>query len=311
MQLRLMQPGDWDEVARLIHASLNAWYMKNRGYNLVNGSWDTMRIFPRVYEALDPGCCILAVDESGTVPRIAGSCFFHPRPTHYALGIMNTHPDYFGKKAASRMLDYIVGEARRESKPVRLVSSSMNLESFSTYNKRGFVPVTFYQDMIFPVPAEGVPVPLLAGTNIRAAEMADVPRLVALEMELSGIHREKDFRFFVENADGIWSLSVLEDAAGEIAGFMASVNDPGSNMLGPGLARTEEQIMTLACHELNHHRGRRPVMLVPAACRNFTQMMYSFGAKNCELHFSQILPHGQKPTPSAGIAIATFMPETG
>lgn len=309
MNLRLMQPGDWDEVARLIYASLNAWYMKYRGFNLVAGPWETMRLFPRVYEALDPDCCILAVDEE--TGRIAGSCFFHPRPTHYALGIMNTHPEYFGKKAASRMLEYILDEACREAKPVRLVSSSMNLESFSTYNKRGFVPTVFYQDMTFRVPEAGVPVPVCPGMSIRAAVPEDVPQLVALEMELAGINREKDFQFFIENAAGIWSLSVMEDASGRIAGFMASVNDPGSNMLGPGLARTEEQIMALACHELNHHRGRSPVTLVPAACTDFVAMMYSFGATNCELHFSQILTHGQPVSPPAGIVIPTFMPETG
>lgn len=309
MNLRLMQPGDWDEVARLIYASLNAWYMKYRGFNLVTGPWETMRLFPRVYEALDPGCCILAVDDAAG--RIAGSCFFHPRPTHYALGIMNTHPDYFGQKAASRMLEYILAEARQAGKPVRLVSSSMNLESFSTYNKRGFVPTVFYQDMTFRVPDGGVPVPMPVGMSIRAAVMADVPQLAALEMELAGIDREKDFRFFIENAAGIWSLSVMEDERGRIAGFMASVNDPGSNMLGPGLARTEAQIMALACHELNRHLGRSPVTLVPAACPNFVAMMYSFGATNCELHFSQILTNGQPVPLPAGIVIPTFMPETG
>ena len=90
-ETRLMHADDWDEVARLIHVSLNEWYERNRGFRLVNGGWETMLIFPRVYEALDPGCCVLV--EETTSKNIAGSCFFHLRSTHIALGIMNTHPN--------------------------------------------------------------------------------------------------------------------------------------------------------------------------------------------------------------------------
>ena len=309
MILRLMNPADHDEVARVVYESLNAWYMKYRGFKLVTGPWETMRIFPRVYEALDPNCCITAVDEE--TGRIAGACFFHPRPTHYALGIMAVHPDFFGRKAASLMLRYIIEEAERENKPIRLVSSSMNLESFSTYNRQGFVPRIFYQDMIFTVPQAGLDVPMPPGATIRAATEADVAAMTAMEMELSGIHREKDFRFFIENKDGIWSLNVLVLPGGKIAGFMASVDDPGSAMLGPGLAENEEQITALVLHELNRFRGRNPVVLVPAVCQNLTKLLYSYGATNCELHFSQIRAAGQDMPEQKGIAVPTFMPETG
>jgi hypothetical protein len=40
-----MVAADWDEVAQLIHQSLNVWYEKNRGFKLVLGSWETMRVF--------------------------------------------------------------------------------------------------------------------------------------------------------------------------------------------------------------------------------------------------------------------------
>lgn len=311
MKLRLMEPRDHDEVALLIYKSLNAWYMKYRGFNLVGGPWETMRLFPRVYESLDPNCCILAVDDSGPEERIAGSCFFHPRPSHYALGMMNTHPDFFGKKAASMMLQYIIDLAEAEDKPIRLVSSSMNLESFSTYNKKGFVPQVFYHDMTLKVPEAGIAAEIPRGCAIRPAVEGDVPQLRALEMELSHIDREKDFRYFIENRDGIWSLNVLVSEAGKIDGFMASVDDPGSSMLGPGLARTEGQITALTANELGRFRGRNPVVLVPASCQNLAALLYSHGAMNCELHFSQIRANGRELRPQTGIAIPTFMPETG
>ncbi|MDR0609768.1 MAG: hypothetical protein LBG58_06640 [Planctomycetaceae bacterium] len=52
-----------------------------------------------VYESLDPNCCVL-VEEINS-KRIAGSCFFHPRPRHVSLGILNTRPDFFGNGVAS------------------------------------------------------------------------------------------------------------------------------------------------------------------------------------------------------------------
>ncbi len=303
--LRLMEPKDWDEVARLIHASLNVWYKKNRGFELVGGPWETMLVFPRVYESLDPNCCILAVDSASG--RIAGSCFFHPRPTHVSLGIMNVHPDFFGKKAAMPMLRYILDLAAKENKPVRLVSNAMNLDSFSVYNKAGFVPTCLFQEMVLKVPEEGVPCHCPQGCTIRDAKPDDIPEMVALEMELYGIHREKDFRYFIANEQKIWHSSVLIDESGKIAGFLHSINDPGSNMLGPGIARTEAQATGLICAELNRHKGRTPAWIVPSHAQETLRELYSLGAKNFEINVSQV--YGTAP-PAKGIVLPTFMPET-
>ena len=103
----------------------------------------------RVYEDLDPGCCVVAEDTASG--QLLGSCFYHPRETHVSLGIMNAHPDSFGRGVAGKLLRYIIDFADRQSKPVRLVSSAMNLDSFSLYNRNGFVPRKLFQDMFVPV----------------------------------------------------------------------------------------------------------------------------------------------------------------
>jgi hypothetical protein len=79
-------------------------------------------------------------------------------------------------------------------------------------------------------------------------------------------------------------------------------------MLGPGIARTESQAAALIHAELNHHRGRQPVWLVPCHCEQLVRTMYAWGAKNCELHLAQARGHWQAPD---GIVMPTFMPETG
>ncbi len=304
-ETRLMRPDDWNEVARLIHASLNVWYEKNRGFKLVVGGWETMLMFPRVYEALDPNCCVLVEETESKL--IAGSCFFHPRSTHVALGIMNTHPDFFGHGVASRMLRSIVGEAEKRKLPVRLVSGATNVDSFSLYNRAGFVPTRFFQDMTVKVPETGFDVAAPPGCVLREALEADVPRIVELERELASIEREKDYRFFLRNDDGIWHGTVLIGPEGKLDGFLFSVNDPGSNMLGPGLARNESVAAALVRQELNAHRGRSPVWLVPSTARSLVDAMYALGAKNCELHISQVLGDY---VPETGIVFPTFMPET-
>jgi len=301
-----MRVDDWNEVARLIHSSLNIWYERNRGFQLVKGGWETMLIFPRVYEALDPGCCVLV--EETTSRRIAGCCFFHPRSTHIALGIMNTHPDFFGHGVASQMLRYITDEAERQKLPVRLVSGATNVDSFSLYNKAGFVPTRFFQDMTVKVPDKGFEIAAPPGWTFRDATVEDIPQIVALERELASIEREKDYHFFLRNNDGIWHMSVITGPNGELGGYLVSVADPGSNMLGPGLARDEGLAAALVRGELNFHRGRSPVWLVQSTSRSLVDAMYAIGAKNCELHITQVLGNY---TPETGIVFPTFMPETG
>lgn len=302
--LRRMNESEWDEVTRLIHDSTNAWYMKNRGFSIFTAGWESVRLFCRTYEALDPGSTVVAFDPAEK--KIVGSCFIHPRPTHYSLGIMNVHPDYFGRGISAKLLKYITDLADAEQKPVRLVSSTMNLDSFSLYNKAGFEPILFFQDMTMKVPVEGIAYSLPPGDSIRPATVDDIPAIVALERELYHIERGKDFRYFIENSDKIWRLSVYL-SGGEIVGYLNSVNDPGSRMIGPGAMRTEEQAITLICEQLNTFRGEQPVWLIPSRLKKLATAMYTLGAKNCELHIAQVRGDRQ---PEKGVILPTFMPET-
>lgn len=304
-QIRPMQKADRLEVAELICLSTNTWYQIHGRPRLFSGGAAGAVMFFDVYESLDPGCGVVAISaESG---RLAGSCFYHPRPTHLSLGIMNVHPNHFGGGVARALLQSIVDLAERDGKPLRLVSSAMNLDSFSLYSRAGFAPQVVFQDMVLAVPAEGLAFRTAGDAKVRPATMADTPLIDALERELVGISREKDYRYFVENRDGFWHLSTFwEDGA--LAGFLASVNRPGFTMLGPGLARTAEQAASLVLAELNQCRGRTVVFLVPSQCTPFVAQMYQWGAKNCELHLSQV--RGACP-PVRGIQMPTFLPETG
>ena len=304
-EIRPMTEADWNEVAELICLSTNYWYEANGKSRIFGCDPAEVQLFCQVYEDLDPGCCLVASHrETG---RIIGSCFYHPRKTHVSLGIMNVHPNHFGAKVAGALLKEIIGISESRNLPVRLVSSAMNLDSFSLYTRQGFRTIRSFQDMFVPVPESGLECEI-STENIRPATLDDVSQMVALEAELTGIQREKDYVYFLENRLGIWHTSVSVDANGQVDGFLNSVQHPASNMLGPGCARTQDAAASLIVAELDHHRGRSPVFLVPTDCAELVGAMYGIGARNCELHFAQVRGEAQS---MQGVVMPTFMPETG
>jgi len=301
-----MEPDEWDEVAELIRVSTNQWYEAHARGAIFTGPADATRLFCEVYEALDPGYCVVARDTA--TGRLAGSCFYRERETHMALGIMNAHADFAGRSVASRLLKFITDYADQRRLPIRLVSSAINLDSFSLYNRAGFVPRMIFHDMIIESPPEGLAATLDGADRIRPATPDDVGAMADLEAELVGIRREKDYRFFIDNAMGIWHTLVLEGVDGGLDGFLGSVFHPGSHIVGPGVMRSEAAAAVLIAAQLDHHRGRTPLLLVPAEATGLVRTLYDWGARNCELHFAQVRGEYPKPT---GLIMPTFMPETG
>lgn len=305
--LRTMEARDWNDVAALIRYSTNAWYESHGRPPIFTGAPDATLLFCEVYETLDPGCCVVACDDA--TGELAGSCFYHPRPTHMSLGIMNVHPAHFGKGIARRLLRHITDLADAAGTPTRLVSSAINLDSFSLYTRGGFVPRMMFQDMLLNVPAEGLP-PRAAveDSRVREATSADLDAIVALEKELHHIERPGDHRYFLDNPNGAWHVSVIDSGSGlGIDGFLVSVKHPGSSMLGPGVMRTQADAAALIRGELDQHRGGCPVWLVPVEADRLVAELYSWGCRNCELHVAQVRGRWEAPT---GVVMPTFMPET-
>lgn len=296
--IRELREGEWDAVAGLIFESTNGWYERNLNKKVFQGEAGDCRVFPEVYEGLDPGCCLVAEVEG----VLMGSCFYHPRETHVSVGIVNVREGDGGRGVARRLMEEVIAKA--EGRPVRLVSSLMNLDSYSLYTRLGFVPTGMYQDMYFPEGVRGVAEPPVGWRDVREDDVAD---LVRLEEELCGIRREKDFRYFVENEMGIWRGSVVEGDAG-LEGFLFAVDHAGSRMLGPGVMRNEDVALGLIGVEAQRSAGGTPVFLVPTGATGLVRSLYAAGARNCELHVSQVL--GEVPA-TAGVSMPTFLPETG
>lgn len=299
-EIRAMEARDRREVADLICVSTNYWYEAHGLGRIFADGPESADIFYQVYDAL-AGSAGLVAEVDG---RLAGSCFYHERPTHVALGIMNAHPNFFGHGIARSLLRHIVDIAERSAKPLRLVSSALNIDSFSLYTRAGFVPRRIYQDVVIEVPEEGWAQGWMPTVDTRPARVEDAALMALLERKISGVDRGGDYRHFIENAEGFWRVCACENDAGELTGFLVA----GRDMLGPGVAESEAQAAALVHEQLRHRRGRATVFLVPAECASLVRQVYDWGGRNCELHFAQVRG---ACAPFAGVTMPSFMPETG
>lgn len=303
--LGTLVPGDDDAVAGLLQRSLHHWYESRLGQGARFGTDPTpYRVFPQVYRRLDPGAEIAARDASG---RLVGICFVHPRETHHAIGIVATDPSAAGRGVARTMMEEALRRADAADRPVRLVSSLLNLDSFSLYSRLGFTPRTIYQDLEVQVPPTGLPGPPPVGAAaVRAAGPDDAARHADLEHALAGIRRLPDHEFFLA-ADSGYRVWTADDAHGRPAGFLAASHRPEFPMLGPGVAADEATATALVWRALAALAGRTIVVLAPAAARGLVQAAYGWGARNVELHVAQA--RGATPV-GTGVTLPTFLPES-
>ncbi len=297
---------DREPIARLLHRALVHWYESRLGQGSRFGdSHEPFTLFPDVYEALDPGECVTARTASG---EIVGVCFSHERETHVSVGIVATSPDAGGRGIAKKMMSLVLDKAKRLGKPARLVSSLLNLDSFSLYTRLGFVPGAMFQDLLITVPETGLAATAPAGIeSVRDAVLADAPRISDFERAQQGIRREKDFAFFIRNEVGAWRVLVSEASDGSVNGFLAMSTHPSFTMIGPGVAIDETAALALLWRALDCLRGQTLVFLASCAASALVRTAYSWGARNVELHVAQ----STAPVAGAkGIVFPTFMPET-
>ncbi|MBB5036985.1 GNAT family N-acetyltransferase [Prosthecobacter dejongeii] len=307
LQFGRLSAADHEAVSGLLHRSLVKWYESRLGQGARFGdSPAPFLLFPQVYEALDPGEAITARDEE--TQAILGICFTHERETHLSIGIVATSPEASGKGIARQMMQAALDKAQHLGKPARLVSSLLNLDSFSLYTRLGFIPGPIFQDVQFNVPETGLTIPVPEGhERVRLAGPEDVKRIADFEFITQSIRREKDFHFFLRNQVGDWRVFVQEDAAGSLTGYMVVSTHPSCCMIGPGAATDEDAATALIWQSLETLRGRTTVILVPCLAARLVKTLYRWGGRNVELHVAQSTAIPPKTT---GLAFPTFLPES-
>ena len=238
-----------------------------------------------------------------------GACFYHPREYHVSLGIMSVHPDYWRRGVGKAMVDHIIRFTQENNyKSCRLVGSAINMNSFSLYNRSGFIPRVVHNDMVINVSADNQYARVSGEDRVRDAEIDDVAGMGELEMEVSAIRREMDYRYAIENPRRVLHASVYENDQQGIDGFMISVKHAALNMMGPCVARTEEIALALIRNELERFTGTWVLFVVPVEKRKMVEQLYKWGAVNVETHLKQVRGEFQ---PFKGVNMPSFLPETG
>lgn len=307
--LRPLDDSDVDEYGAMLHASFNSWYWKHGwGKDYFTCEPRDTSIFYDIYNDLTPGHSIAAVDAD--TGRIAGACFYHPRPCHVSLGIMAVHPDCGGRGVGRSIVDFILRFTRENGYPsCRLVGSAINMNSFSLYNRSGFVPRCAYHDMVLGASDDLLSESHVPGEDrVRDALIGDVAAVADLEMEVSAIRREIDYRYAIENPRKALHASVYENDQRGIDGVMVSVRHPALSMMGPCVARSEDVAIALVRRELERFRGTAVLLLCPMEKRKMVEQFYCWGAINAETHLKQVWGEFQ---PFQGVNMPGFLPETG
>lgn len=307
--LRPLEAADVSEHADLLYAAFNSWYWAHGwGKDYFGCHPFETSIFYEIYNDLSPGCSIAAIENK--TGRMMGSCFYHPREHHVSLGIMSVHPNYAGRGVGKQLVNYILDYTKNNNyKSCRLVSSAMNMDSFSLYSRAGFIPRVTYLDMVINVSGVGLSgIDVKGDARVRSATIADIDKMADLEMEVSGIRREIDYRYAIENPRGVLNALIYENDQQHIEGYMVSVKHPALNMLGPCVARTEEIAIALIRKELERFKGTWVLFSIPIDERKMVEQMYSWHAINVEIHLKQVW--GEFPGFN-GISMPSFLPETG
>ena len=277
------------------------------GLPITSAAPEQAGIFMDIYGDISPGGSVAAFDPvSGDM---MGACFYHPRERHVSLGVMAVNPDYFGRGVGRALVDHIIHFTEENRYPaLRLVGSAINMNSFSLYNRSGFVPRGGYHDFVIPVPHGGLQVEFPQRECVRVARAADVAAMAELEARVSGITRINDYRYAIDNPRGALRALVYDNRRGGIGGFMIMVKHPALNMLGPCVARDEKVALALILQATEYYRGALPLLVVPMDKRKMVCTLYDWGARNVETHLFQVRGDFQ---PFNGVNLPSFLPETG
>ena len=222
---------------------------------------------------------------------------------------MSVHPSFSGQGVGRAIVREIVRLTEAGGYPaLRLVSNAINMDSFSLYNRAGLVPHQPYHDMIITVPATGALIRDPARSRVRPASLNDVAAMAQVEDEVSGIRREMDYRYVIQNSRGVLRATVLEAPQGGLDGWMIAVKCPALKMLGPCVAKSEEAAATLIAEALDWFAGHTVLCLIPMNKQTLVHRLYSWGARNVE---TQLFQARGAFKPFAGVNMPSFLPENG
>jgi len=252
-RVRPLQAADLPEVGRIFQEAFNQVYVR-RGFPRVVTDPDTGVSIARAYLAHDPEHCLVV--ESGG--QIAGSGFLHPRGDVAGAGPITIAPSRQGTGLGSLLVEELCGHSDKLGIPsLRLIQDSFNEASYALYTNKGFVARAVFARASLRGARRRNP------ACSRVARWSDLERIGALEKELLGFARRRDYELLRR----LGEVRVLEGHRG-LEGWMARMVQGDVAAIGPVLSRSKEGLEKLlldATNDLPMETEAR--FLLPSGCR--------------------------------------------
>ena len=285
MDLRQMTPEDASEVAELIYTSINVWYATTGIRDPVRGRAGRhrglLRDLRRARARSDGG--------RGQPGERAdhGLVLLPPAPDPRRARNHERAPNYFGRGVAKALCSTSAttrtptGMRRCVSR--RAVSTSIRSRSTrDSDSSRGSRIRTC-----------GCRFPRRSGCvrpgrdRVRPATPADAPAMEALELEVSACRAAPTTRTRSRTRRASGARRCWRPLGG-IDGYAIASGHAAMNIVGPLVARTDEDALALVAHALDLYPGRTPLVIVPSERRAIVEQMYGWGGRISELHFCQV-----------------------
>ena len=225
-----MVPREAGRVATIFRDAFNDLY-ERRGFGPIVADESVGRVIAETYLVHDPDHC-LVVEYDG---RLAGSAFLHPRATVAGIGPVTVDPSLHGRGLGRALVGGLCERADRLGiASTRLIQDAFNENSYALYARLGFRPQRVLARASF-LPGRG---PAVRETRVAAA--ADLANIAALEEDLLGFSRRRDYELLRR----VGEVLVL-DGRGGIEGWAGRIVRGSVAVLGPVLSRSFEGMRRL------------------------------------------------------------------
>jgi Acetyltransferase (GNAT) domain len=219
-----LEKGDVEEAAAILYDAFGVVY-RQRGHVPPFPTRESAAWLCRAYLDLDPAGCVLARAGGEAV----GVGFAHPRGPVTSIGPLAARPG--AQPGVARALMAELARAGGPATSARLFQDAFNPDSFGLYARLGYVvadvaPYLLAERMTAP----GRP------PAVRVLRSEDLPAVERYDRARGGADRRADFALLASTGSGF----VVEDAQGELIGFLFYRSLPARVVIGPGMAETAD-----------------------------------------------------------------------
>ncbi|WP_288951772.1 GNAT family N-acetyltransferase [uncultured Paracoccus sp.] len=208
----------------------------------------------------------VACDEIG---RVGGSALWFPFGEDAAcIGMVITPPRMQSRGGGSWLVQKVLGDIGKREIFVNSTPQAIRL-----YEQLGFGKYGLGQQMQGYAKAPETPPPVPAGLTLRALSSMDLPALLALDREASGLDRTAVLLRMLEPAEAV----LLLDQGGAAVGYAFARPFGRGALLGPVIARNDDEAIALASHFLLRHIGSYMRLDTLAPPGKFTAFVESCG----------------------------------